>query len=128
MATIKTLGISQNTIVMFTSDNGPWLVERENGGSAGLFSGGKGSTMEGGIRMPAIVWWPGVIAPNSISEEIFSTMDLFTTFLSLAGVEVPKDRIIDGLNVTDALLGNAPSPHDYLFFWNGDAGIIKNIR
>jgi len=122
MNTIRDLGISENTLVVFTSDNGPWLTQKQNAGSPGLFQNGKGTTWEGGIRMPAIAWWPGVIEPNSVSYQLFSTMDLFTTFLSLAGIEAPTDRIIDGLNVTDALLGNGASPHEFMFFWNGLPG------
>jgi len=72
--------------------------------------------------MPALAWWPGIIPAQSVSHQLFSTMDLFTTILSLTGIAPPSDRIIDGLNVADALLGNGTSPHDFMFFWNGLPG------
>lgn len=119
LQTLRDLDLAQNTLVVFTSDNGPWLTQKWNGGSPGLFFNGKGSTWEGGIRMPGIAWWPGVIEPATTTHELVNTMDLFTTILSLAGIEAPTDRIIDGLNVTDTLLYGKASPHQYMFFWNG---------
>jgi len=72
--------------------------------------------------MPAIAWWPGVIEPATVTHELVSTMDLYTTILSLAGIAAPTDRIIDGLNVTDTLLYGKASPHVNMFFWNGKPG------
>ncbi len=98
-------GLAERTLVFFTSDNGPWLIQRLNGGSAGLLRDGKGSTFEGGMRVPAIAWWPGTIAPGQVSMELACSMDLFTTGLKLAGAEVPSDRIIDGVDMTPIFRG-----------------------
>src|SRR5690606_19759858 len=82
-------GIAKNTLVVFTSDNGPWLTQGLQGGSTGLLRDGKGSTWEGGMRVPAIAWWPERIRPGVTSEPA-STMDLFSTGLSLAGAALPE--------------------------------------
>jgi len=105
---VNSLGISQDTFVFFTSDNGPWEDEDLNGGTAGLFYGEKGETWEGGFREPAIAYWPGVVAPGSITYDITSSMDLFPTILELAGVPLPGDRVIDGISLVP-LLFNASS-------------------
>ena len=78
-------GLADNTLVVFTSDNGPWTVMHDEGGSAGPLRDGKGSTWEGGMRVPAIAWWPGKIEPGR-TPIVASTMDLFTTSLALGGV------------------------------------------
>ena len=92
MDTLQRLGLNDRTLVIFTSDNGPWLIFNEHGGSAGLLRGGKGSTWEGGVRVPAIMRWPGHIPADVPTSAIASNIDLFTTILKLAGAEVPKDR------------------------------------
>ena len=97
---IKKLGLSENTIIVFTSENGPWLEMGEEGGSAGILRGGKGSTWEGGIRVPTVIWGPGYIK-SGIVDDIGTSMDLFSTFSHLAEVEIPNDRIIDGNNLSD---------------------------
>jgi arylsulfatase A len=102
--------LAENTLVFFTSDNGPWLTRGLAGGSAGLLHEGKGSTWEGGMRVPGIAWWPGKIKP-AVCREIACTMDLFTTGLKLAGVELPKDREIDGIDITPELTGKG---HDLM--------------
>ena len=71
--------------MIFTSDNGPWLIFGAHGGSAGLLRGGKGSTWEGGMRVPGIAWWPGKIRPGSVEMGMACTMDVFTTAVRLAG-------------------------------------------
>jgi len=130
MNKIRDLGLSNNTIVFFTSDNGPWMEERIYGGSEGPFTGlyainfnytdtGKASTWEGGVREPALVWWPPYISAGAISHEIVSTMDIFTTSLKLAGVPVPTDRVIDGEDILPVLINDAPTPHDFYFIYRG---------
>jgi arylsulfatase A-like enzyme len=115
------LGIDNNTLVFFTSDNGPWLEQEIDGGSAGPFKEGKGSTWEGGLREPAIAWWPGTIAPRTFTKSVATTMDIFATFLDFAGVPLPNDRIIDGKSIKSILLGNLTAKiHDYLFFYRDD--------
>jgi len=116
--TLRRLDLAGRTLVVFTSDNGPWLICRERGGSAGLLRGGKGSTWEGGMREPAIFWWPGVIKPGTV-RQMGSTMDLFTTCVKLCGAKLPKDRTIDGLDLSGVLLGTGPSPRDTMFYYRG---------
>ena len=117
--TLRQNNLAENTLVFFTSDNGPWLIMNLRGGSAGLLRGGKGSTWEGGMREPCIAWWPGKIKPNTTNPALASTMDIFTTCLELAGVPVPKDRIIDGVNILPTLLGTGTSPRNVMFFYRG---------
>lgn len=110
LAAIRAEGLEKKTLVVFTSDNGPWLIMNQNGGSAGLLHEGKGSTWEGGQREPAIFWWPGKIEAGRVTSEIACSMDVFTTAVRLAGGEVPGDRPIDGLDLSPLLFGTGPSP------------------
>src|SRR5690606_22325783 len=103
LATLRNEGLAENTLVVFTSDNGPWLTQFEQGGSAGLLREGKGCTWDGGMRVPAIAWWPGRIAPNGTTSELATTMDLFATSLALAGAPLPADRPIDGVDLRPLL-------------------------
>ncbi|XP_077992422.1 arylsulfatase-like [Glandiceps talaboti] len=120
LQTVKSEGISRNTLVFFISDNGPHVELCEEGGSPGMLKGMKASTWEGGIRVPAIAWWPDMIAPGQVNHEILSTMDVFPTAIDLAGGIPPKDRILDGKNIKSVLLNNGPSPHEILFFYCDD--------
>src|SRR5438552_16912 len=97
--------LAERTLVIFTSDNGPWITYNEQGGSAGLLRDGKGSTWEGGMREPAIAWRPGTVPAGNVSLELTSTLDLLPTFCSLAGIEAPKDRPLDGYDITPVLTG-----------------------
>jgi arylsulfatase A-like enzyme len=118
LATLRQEGLAENTFVVFTSDNGPWLIFNEHGGSAGLLREGKGCTFEGGMREPCVMWWPGKIKPRVVTD-MGCTMDLFTTFLTLAGAEVPSDRVIDGLDLSPVLFGAGPSPRKVMFYYRG---------
>ncbi len=118
LATLKEEGLAENTIVVFTSDNGPWLPFKLNGGSAGLLYAGKGTTWEGGMREPTIFWGPGHIRPGVI-DDIGSTLDLFTTFSKMAGASLPDDRIIDGVDLSATLLEGKESPRDKMFYYRG---------
>lgn len=121
--------LASNTLVVFTSDNGPWLIEGLNGGSAGLFYEGKGSTWEGGQRVPAIFWWPGRIASGVITPEMGSHVDIFTTLVTIGGGSVPSDRPIDGLDLSPLLFspgGSGKSPRDYYFYWRGQDEYLPN--
>jgi arylsulfatase A len=111
--------LDQNTFVFFTSDNGPWLQKKFNGGSAGLLRDGKGGTWEGGYRVPGIASWPGKIKPG-ITHEVASGMDLFNTSLALAGVEIPKDRPIDGVDLSPVLFGEGKNNRAVHFYYLGD--------
>ena len=117
--TLRQLKLADNTIVFFTSDNGPWLIRKLHGGSAGLLRGGKGSTWEGGMRESCIAWWPGKIKPGSVNAELACTMDIFATCLDLANVPVPRDRVIDGVSMTPMLLDSGKSTRDVMFYYRG---------
>lgn len=118
LATLEEEGLADKTIVVFTSDNGPWLPFKNNGGSAGLLRAGKGTTWEGGMREPGIFWGPGNIEPGLITD-MGSTMDLFTTFSSMAGVKIPEDRIFDGIDLSETLLNRKPSPRKSVLYYRG---------
>ena len=117
LETLRRLELENNTLVVFTSDNGPWRIFREHGGSAGLLRDEKGATWEGGLRVPAVFWWPQHLKPGVVTD-IGSTLDLFTTVCKLAGAPIPTDRNIDGLDLTSALLGGK-SPRDTMFYYRG---------
>ena len=117
--TLRKEGLANKTLVFFTSDNGPWLIQGEAGGSAGLLREGKGSTWEGGMREPAIAWWPGHIKAGMVNHELACTMDLFTTSLKMAGADVPADRVIDGVDMAPILFGTGPSHRDFFLFYRG---------
>jgi arylsulfatase A-like enzyme len=112
--------LAENTVVFFSSDNGPWLIYDQQGGSAGLLRDGKGSTWEGGMREPFLAWWPGTIASGTTVADMGSTMDLYVTVLKLAGAEPPRDRILDGGDLRPALFGNGPSPREVMFYYRDD--------
>ena len=95
--TLRELKLADNTLVLFTSDNGPWLVQGTDGGTAGPLRGGKGGTYEGGMREPTIAWWPGHIAAGTSSDAVTGEIDLLPTLVKLAGGTVPADRKIDGI-------------------------------
>lgn len=116
-ATLEELDLAKKTLVVFTSDNGPWLPFQTHGGSAGLLRGGKGTTWEGGMREPTLFWWPGKI-PAGVQMELGSSMDLLPTFCNLAGAALPSDRVLDGYDLSAVLLGRTDkSPRDRMFFW-----------
>jgi len=116
--TLRLEGLAENTFVVFTSDNGPWLIYNEHGGSAGLLREGKGCTFEGGMREPCIMWWPGTIKPGVV-HDIGATMDVYTTILTLAGAKVPDDRVVDGMDLSPVLHGTGPSPRKVVFYYRG---------
>ncbi|MHC4330484.1 MAG: sulfatase family protein [Planctomycetota bacterium] len=118
LKTLRKEGLAENTFVVFTSDNGPWLVFDEHGGSAGLLREGKGCTFEGGMREPCITWWPGRIKPGVVND-MGATMDVYTTILTLAGAKVPSDRVVDGVDLSPALFGTGTSPRNTMFYYRG---------
>ena len=112
---LKDRGLDENTLVLFTSDNGAWY-----GGSTGGLRGMKGSSFEGGIRVPMIARWPGRIPAGSVQKEIAATIDIFPTFCKLAGAKVPTDRVIDGKDVFPLMSNaSAKTPHEAVFAMQG---------
>lgn len=120
LETLRQRGLAENTLVVFTSDNGPWLTKDERGGTSGLLRGGKGSTWDGGMREPTLAWWPGTIEGGTVSDAVGSTMDLFTTSLTLADAEVPGDRIIDGESLLPIFRDPEAEGRDHVFFYRGE--------
>jgi arylsulfatase A-like enzyme len=119
---LREMGIAENTLVIAMADNGP-MHELAPLTQEPIFRGGKGDHWEGGIRVPAFAWWPGVIESDQIVGDIVSVHDLFTTFVSIAGGldKVPTDRVIDGIDQTSLLLnGDGYSRRDYLHIYTGD--------
>lgn len=113
---LATLGIAENTLVVFTSDNGPWLMMRDQGGSAGPLRDGKGVTFEGGQRVPTLVRWPAGIPAGQESAAPGSMLDWFPTFSALAGLPLPADRVIDGNNIAALLSGESREPGNDFFY------------
>jgi arylsulfatase len=125
METLHELGIAENTLIIAMSDNGPMTHNPPPGSGMGEgpFSGGKGDFLEGGVRVSAQAWWPGVIEPGQIAGDIIHVTDLYTTFARLGGAldYVPTDRIIDGLDQTALLLnGDGQGRRDFVFIYTGD--------
>jgi arylsulfatase A len=116
--TLRDLNLASRTFVLFTSDNGPWLSEFEQGGSAGLLRDGKGSTWEGGMRVPGIAWMPTRMGPAVVSQPV-STLDLFPTVLALARSELPRDVTYDGIDLAPLLFESKPLPERPFFFYRG---------
>jgi len=118
--TLRELKLAENTLVIFTSDNGPWLTKGADSGSAGPLRGGKGSTWEGGMREPAIAWWPGKIAPGTTVDAITGTIDLLPTAVALAGGTLPEQPVIDGRDISPILLGKTKdSPRGVHYYFSG---------
>ena len=125
---LKELNLDQNTIVVYTSDNGPWSNHslpqytadiEDHAGSAGPLRGAKGTTWEGGIRVPCVMWGPGYIPAGAVTREIATTMDLLPTFIAMAGAELPSDRTLDGRDISPLMLGEpgAKSPHEAFYYY-----------
>lgn len=113
---VRAEGLEQRTLVVFTSDNGPWTLYDQHGGSAGPLRDGKGTTWEGGVRVPGIFWGPGLVTARTV-RGIGAMLDLFPTIAALAGARLPQDRPLDGVDLSPALRGSAPSPRDTFFYW-----------
>jgi arylsulfatase A len=116
--TLHELALDSRTLVVFTSDNGPWALFDEQGGSAGPLRGSKGGTFEGGMREPTIFWWPGTIRPAVVSD-MGATLDLLPTLCALSGAAPPRDRILDGDDLSGVLLRGEKSPRQDVFFYRG---------
>ncbi len=116
MQALEDLGIEENTMVIFASDNGPWLPA----GSSGPFTSGKYVTMEGGHRVPAFVRWPGRIKPSQVSDKMVSALDLLPTIAAASGATLPSDRTYDGYNMLPMLTdADKQSPRKQFAYYNG---------
>ncbi len=118
LQTLDDTGLAANTIVMFSSDNGPWLSYGNHAGSAGPLREGKGTSYEGGIRVPFLARWPGKFPAGHVSHEPLMTIDILPTLINYAGAKLPSGKI-DGVNLAPILENqpDAKSPHDALFFY-----------
>jgi uncharacterized sulfatase len=125
---LRRAGVAENTLVLFTSDNGPWLPFHDHGGSAGPLREGKGTTWEGGVRTPAIFWWPGTVRPGVVTD-IGSALDVFATAAALAGAALPADRVLDSVDLTPVLTRAVPSPRQELYYyWDDELRAVRRGR
>ena len=121
LAALKEAGVDDNTLVVFTSDNGPWLSKKHHAGCALPLRDGKFSTYEGGMREPCIMRWPGRIPAGKVCSQVCGTIDLLPTFTRLAGARIPADRVIDGKDIWPLMAGTqgAKSPHEAFYYYRG---------
>jgi arylsulfatase A-like enzyme len=128
LQTLRRLGLEDNALVIFASDNGPWLSYGEHAGSSGPLREGKGTTWEGGIRVPCIMRWPARIPRGSVCSEPAMTIDILPTVACIVGAQLP-DHKIDGRDIRPLITGKqgARSPHDALFFyWNDGLEAVRS--
>jgi arylsulfatase A-like enzyme len=123
---LKRLNIDENTVVMFTSDNGSRA--RDEGGSNLPLRGYKGTTWEGGQRVPFIIRWPGHVPENSVCNELATGMDIMPTLARMAGAEVPGDRIIDGHDINSLINGEPGSKTSYEAFFYYKQNDLEAVR
>ncbi len=137
LARLKELGLDENTIVMYSTDNGAEAFTWPDGGTT-PFRGEKNTNWEGGYRVPTAIRWPGVIKPGTVLNDVFAHEDMLPTLMAAAGVPDVKEQLlkgmkigkktfkvhIDGYNITDALAGKAPSPRHEFFYWNDDGSLV----
>ncbi|MDF1812431.1 MAG: sulfatase, partial [Verrucomicrobiales bacterium] len=120
LKTLDQADLSENTLVIFTSDNGPWASKGKAGGLSGPLRGSKGCTLEGGVRVPTIARWIGQIEGGTTSDAITGTTDILPTFTALAGAKLKSGRQIDGVDITDVLLGEAnQSSREAWYYFGG---------
>jgi arylsulfatase A len=128
LAKIKDLRLDERTLVIFTCDNGPWLSYGNHAGSAGPLREGKGTSWEGGVRVPCIMRWPGKIPAGKVQSEVAATIDILPTMAKLIGAELPQHKI-DGRDIGPLMAGEegAASPHEaYYFYWNNELQAIRS--
>ena len=119
---LKELNIDEQTLVIYTSDNGPWHIRGEAGGNATPLRAGKGTTYEGGMRVPCVMCWPGTIPAGSMCAELTTAMDFMPTIAKFADAKAPADRIIDGKDISELMLGkqDAKSPYEVFYYYSGN--------
>ena len=131
LGAVEDIGVERNTLVVFTSDNGPWLSYGRHAGTAGPFREGKGTMFEGGYREPTLMWWKGKIPADTSCNDLCSTIDLLPTIAKLIGAELPKNRI-DGHDIAPLVFAeeDAKSPHDafYCYYGGGQLQAVRDDR
>jgi len=134
---LKELGFDDNTLVMYSTDNGAEEFSWPDGGTT-PFRGEKNTNWEGGYRVPCVIRWPGVIKPGTVNNEIYSHMDMIPTIMAAAGVPDAKEQLLkgmkvgdktfkvhlDGYNITDSLAGRGPDPRHEFFYFNDDGSLV----
>ena len=121
LAKLEEKGILENTLIVFSSDNGPWLVMEDHGGSAGELREGKQYTFEGGVRVPTVAMWKGKIEAGQVYDDLATQMDWFPTFCKIVGAEIPKDREIDGKDLSAVLFGNGKREgNEFIYYMLSD--------
>ena len=126
---LRKQGLDERTLVLFTSDNGPWLSYGNHAGSAGQFREGKATTFEGGLREPFIARWPGKIPRGKVCPELAATIDVLPTLARLAGAELPVDRVIDGRDIWPLMSAQrgARTPHEvYYYYWGRELQAVRS--
>jgi arylsulfatase A len=136
---LRALGLERNTLVIFASDNGPWMempprmlidprVLPTDAGSAGPLRGSKGTSWEGGTRVPFLARWPGHIPAGTVSSELATALDVLPTVAGIAGVTLPAGRVIDGRDIRPLLEGKGPSPDEWFFYFSSGSGRPEGVR
>jgi arylsulfatase A len=126
---LKRNGLDENTLVIFTSDNGPWLLYGDHAGNAGPLREGKATSWDGGVREPTLMRWPGKIPAGATCSELATTMDMLPTIAKLAGTSAPTDRVIDGRDISPLMFGEAraKSPHEAFFiYWGQELQAVRS--
>jgi arylsulfatase A len=126
IAVLKERNVADNTLVFFSSDNGPWLTYYDLGGSSGPLRDGKLTSWEGGFRVPGVFWWPGTIEP-AVIDDIGANVDLIATLATLTGTKLEPGRIFDSLDLSPVLLAGKPSPRTEWFYY-GQPGNLWAAR
>ena len=116
---IESNNLSENTLIIFTSDNGPWLNFGNHAGSTGGLREGKGTSFEGGQRVPTVMMWDGVIPKGKIANQLSSTIDILPTIAHIAGGSLPEHKI-DGVNIFDVLKGTDKEPRNHFYYYYGN--------
>ncbi len=135
---LRDAGVEGNTLVIFTSDNGPWMdmpprmlveprIVRTDAGSAGPLRGSKGTSWEGGTRVPFLARWPGHIPAGAVGTDLARTLDILPTIAGIVGAPLPAGRAIDGQDIRAFLEGRAPSPDEWFFYYDS-GGRLEGVR
>src|SRR6185436_5125419 len=129
LKSLKKNGLDEHTLVIFTSDNGPWLLYGDHAGSAGPFREGKATTFEGGVRVPCIMRWPTQIPRSQVIRELAATIDILPTLAKLAGAQPVPDRTIDGKDIWPLIKmqPGAKTPHEaYFYYWGQHLQAVRS--